>query len=66
MEGLGKKGDKNLIFKVDFEKAYDSLGWSFLKDVMQLMGFGDKWIEWMITCLYGSPSKEFQSERGIR
>lgn len=33
-----------LIFKADFEKTYDSVGWSFLYHVMQLMGFPQIWI----------------------
>ncbi|KAJ9541752.1 hypothetical protein OSB04_028258 [Centaurea solstitialis] len=31
---------KLFIFKVDFEKAFDNLGWSFLFDVMKQMEFG--------------------------
>lgn len=29
-----------MIFKVDFEKAYDSLSWDYLIDIMGIMGFG--------------------------
>ena len=32
-----------LLFKVDFEKAFDSVNWSFLLYVMEKMGFGVKW-----------------------
>jgi hypothetical protein len=31
-----------LIFKVDFEKAYDSVSWSFLDYMLQRFGFGPK------------------------
>jgi hypothetical protein len=31
------------MFKVDFEKAYDSVDWRFLDFVMQKMGFHEKW-----------------------
>ncbi|GJR43792.1 RNA-directed DNA polymerase, eukaryota [Tanacetum coccineum] len=34
---------QTLIFKVDFEKAYDSVRWDFLDDVLSKFGFGDKW-----------------------
>ncbi|XP_071727353.1 uncharacterized protein [Rutidosis leptorrhynchoides] len=33
---------KSLIFKVDFEKAFDCLSWDFLLEVMEIMGFGAK------------------------
>nr|GEU51453.1 RNA-directed DNA polymerase, eukaryota [Tanacetum cinerariifolium] len=66
---------KLLLFKVDFEKAFDSVNWSFLLDVMDKMGFGIKWRNWISACLTstsisvfinGSPTKEFKMERGLR
>ncbi|KHN18070.1 Putative ribonuclease H protein, partial [Glycine soja] len=33
-----------MVFKVDFEKAYDSVSWQFLLYMMGRMGFHDKWI----------------------
>jgi hypothetical protein len=39
-----KKIGKNcLIFKVDFEKAYDSVDWGFLDYMLCRFGFGVKW-----------------------
>lgn len=72
---LKKKKKKALIFKVDFEKAYDSLDWEFLVDCMRKMGFGDRWTRWIETCLKsstmsilinGSPTKEFRMGKGLR
>nr|GEX11649.1 hypothetical protein [Tanacetum cinerariifolium] len=40
-------GSKLLLFKVDFEKAFDSVSWPFLHDVMSQMGFGLKWRNWI-------------------
>nr|GEU66894.1 hypothetical protein [Tanacetum cinerariifolium] len=66
---------KLLLFKVDFEKAFDSVNWSFLIDIMRQMGFGSKWRGWISSCLSSasilvlvnvSPSKEFKLERGLR
>ncbi|XP_071726422.1 uncharacterized protein [Rutidosis leptorrhynchoides] len=64
-----------LIFKVDFEKAFDSLNWSFLFEVMECMGFGARWRSWIKSCLCsasisilinGSPTSEFHLGRGVR
>ncbi|GJV23278.1 putative RNA-directed DNA polymerase, eukaryota, reverse transcriptase zinc-binding domain protein [Tanacetum coccineum] len=66
---------KLLLFKVDFEKAFDSANWEFLLDIMRQMGFRHKWRRWIVACLSstsisilinGSPSKEFKLERGLR
>ena len=32
------------IFKIDFEKAFDSIKWSYLIWALEKMGFGKKWI----------------------
>ncbi|XP_071687414.1 uncharacterized protein [Rutidosis leptorrhynchoides] len=66
---------KTFLFKVDFSKAFDSLKWKFLFDIMRLMGFGSRWIKWIFSCLRyasisvlvnGSPTKEFKLEKGVR
>ncbi|XP_058780621.1 uncharacterized protein LOC131654295 [Vicia villosa] len=33
-----------LLFKVDFEKAYDSVNWPFLFWMLKKLGFGERWI----------------------
>ncbi|GKB24140.1 hypothetical protein Tco_0863541 [Tanacetum coccineum] len=38
---------KLLLFKVDFEKAFDSVSWDFFINVMKQMGFGHRWCEWI-------------------
>ncbi|XP_071712558.1 uncharacterized protein [Rutidosis leptorrhynchoides] len=69
------KREKGLIFKVDFEKAFDSLSWDFLEEMMSLMGFGLKWRKWIMSSLEsasisilvnGSPTCEFNLGRGVR
>lgn len=64
-----------LLFKVDFEKAFDNVNWSFFHDIMQQMGFGVKCRKWINMCINstsisvlvnGSPSREFKMERGLR
>lgn len=65
---------KCLVFKVDFEKAGDSINWRFLFYMLKRLGFNDKWI-WLIKgCLIssrvsilvnGSPTKEFSISKGL-
>ncbi|PWA62924.1 hypothetical protein CTI12_AA358850 [Artemisia annua] len=57
----------SLMLKVDFEKAFDTLNWSFLDSTMSQMGFSHKWRKWIHSCLdsafasiliNGSPTSE--------
>lgn len=66
---------KILFFKVDFDKAFDSLSWDFLDSVMNQMNFDWKWRRWIRGCLSsakasvlvnGAPTKEFDISRGVR
>jgi len=64
-----------MLFKVDFEKAYDSVGWGYLDAVMRKMSFPVLWRKWMKECVTtttalvlvnGSPTNEFPLQRGLR
>ncbi|GKA44549.1 RNA-directed DNA polymerase, eukaryota, partial [Tanacetum coccineum] len=64
-----------MVFKVNFAKAYDSIRWDFLEDVLTAFGFGPKWCSWIRGCLHsgmasvllnGSPSSEFQFYCGLK
>nr|GEX88094.1 RNA-directed DNA polymerase, eukaryota, reverse transcriptase zinc-binding domain protein [Tanacetum cinerariifolium] len=52
------KKKQSLVFKVDFEKAYDSVRWDFLDDILGKFGFGDKWRMWIQSCLKSSKVME--------
>ncbi|MCI19944.1 LINE-1 reverse transcriptase like, partial [Trifolium medium] len=63
------------MMKVDFEKAYDTISWSYLEDMMRRMGFSDIWIKWMRACIFnssmsilvnGSPTVDFKVGKGLR
>lgn len=40
-----------LIFKVDFEKAYDSVSWGFPDYMLHRFGFDSRWRKWMRSCV---------------
>jgi hypothetical protein len=42
-----------IILKSDFEKAYDRVHWVFLKEVMILKGFPNKWMDWVMQSVEG-------------
>nr|GEZ85850.1 RNA-directed DNA polymerase, eukaryota [Tanacetum cinerariifolium] len=42
-----RKNKKAMFFKVDFAKAYDSVRWDYLIDVLEAFGFGPTWCKWI-------------------
>ncbi|GKV24336.1 hypothetical protein SLEP1_g33963 [Rubroshorea leprosula] len=72
---MKSKRKKGVIFKADFEKAFDTVDWSYLDTMHYLLGFGEKWRSWIKECLSsasvsvlvnGSPTQEFNMQRGLR
>ena len=70
-----KKRIPGTLINLAFQKDYDSVNWSFLKLVMEKLGFGRIWIRWIMNCvtsasmsilLSGSPLKPFKMEKGLR
>ena len=70
-----KRKMPGLLLLVDFKKAFDSLRWSYMHDVLRHYGFGDNMKNW-IKVLYtnitsriinnGYISETFNLERGVR
>ncbi|GJW59143.1 RNA-directed DNA polymerase, eukaryota, reverse transcriptase zinc-binding domain protein [Tanacetum coccineum] len=48
-----------LLFKVDFQKAFDSVRWDHLDDILGKFGFGSKWRGWIRGCLHSSKASVF-------
>ncbi|GJW35020.1 RNA-directed DNA polymerase, eukaryota [Tanacetum coccineum] len=70
-----RKRKQAMIFKVDFAKAYDSVRWDYLMEVLQAFGFGPNWCKWVrgtlssamaSVLINGSPSEEFAFYRGLK
>ena len=45
---------QGVLFKLDFEKAYDMVNWDFLLEVLELRGFGERFISWIKALLVSS------------
>lgn len=63
-----------MFFKVDVAKAYDSVSWRFLEDMLKGFNFCGKWRKWIKACVEsasaavlvnGSPWGEFKLKRGL-
>ena len=71
-----KQGRKGLMaVKLDIEKAFDSMEWGFLLEIIKLLGFSSIWINWIYQCIStssfsilpdGSPFGFFQPSHGLR
>jgi hypothetical protein len=70
-----RRKDACMLFKVDFERAYDTVSWRFLEGMMSKMGFSKGWLRWMRACIFdstmsvlinGSPTVDFKVARGLR
>ena len=46
-----RTGEEGVVFKIDFEKAYDHVSWDFLDHVLEMKGFSLRWRKWMRGCL---------------
>ncbi|KAL5566610.1 hypothetical protein UlMin_029774 [Ulmus minor] len=75
VEDYRKRKKRGVIFKVDFEKAYDHVNWDFLDLVLEKKGFGARWRTWMRGCISsanfsiminGKPQGRFGASRGLR
>jgi hypothetical protein len=42
-----------VILKLDYEKAYDRVSWSFLEDMLISRGFGRTWVSWIMKVVKG-------------
>nr|GEW79873.1 hypothetical protein [Tanacetum cinerariifolium] len=72
MSWYKKKKINLMLFKVDFEKAFDIVSWKFLDHMLSSLGFGNKWHSCINICLHsvrasvlvnGSPTSEFSIKR---
>ncbi|XP_050212856.1 uncharacterized protein LOC126664492 [Mercurialis annua] len=72
---VNKRKDQVFLIKLDFKKAFDSISWNFILQMLSTMNFDPIWIKWITSffgsaqlsvLINGSPSKNFNMGRGVR
>ena len=72
---LHRKKLNGVIFKIDFEKAYDKVKWPFLLQTLRMKGFSDTWCRWVENFVSGGSvaikvnddvGNYFQTRKGLR
>ncbi|GJT89626.1 RNA-directed DNA polymerase, eukaryota, reverse transcriptase zinc-binding domain protein [Tanacetum coccineum] len=46
-----KQKIKKVAFKIDLQKAYDTIKWDFLRVVLEQFGFPKKMVKWIMVCV---------------
>lgn len=75
MHETKRGGMKGVVLKLDFEKAYDKISWTFLLKCLELYGFSTRWISWVEKVISGGTvsvkinnktGPYFVSHKGVR
>ena len=72
---LHRKKLNGVILKIDFEKAYDKVNWSFLQQTLRMKGFSSEWCALIDSFVLGGSvaikvnddtGRYFQTKKGLR
>jgi hypothetical protein len=72
---MHRKKENGLIFKIDFEKAYNKINWSFVQQTLRMKGFSPTWCRWITSFMEGGHvrikindqvGQNFQTKEGVR
>jgi hypothetical protein len=75
IKALHKANRPSLFLKLDIAKAFDTVRWDYLLEVLERMGFGPRWRGWISTLLStatssvlinGAQSRKFKHMTGLR
>jgi hypothetical protein len=72
---LHRAKTSSLFIKLDISKAFDSVSWAYLLEVLHHLGFRTRWLSWVCVTLSlatsrvllnGNPGIAFNHRRGLR
>jgi hypothetical protein len=72
---MHRKKQNGIIFKIDFEKAYEKVSWSFVQQTLRMKGFSSMWRRWVASFMEGghvgrtmndTVCQKFQTKKGVR
>jgi hypothetical protein len=72
---INSRRKTGVLLKLDLSRAFDSISWAFLFEVLRKMGFGELFLKWIALLLYtantkvvvnGVPGPRSQHARGLR
>ena len=72
---LHKKKRNGIVFKIEFEKAYDKIRWDFMQQTLRMKGFSPTWCSWIKAFVQGGNvgikvidqvGAYFQTKKGLR
>jgi len=75
VHSVHQSGEPEVIIKLDYEKIYDRVSWSFLFDMLEARGFDPVWINWIRQVVVGGSlgimvngeeSSYFKPGKGLR
>jgi hypothetical protein len=75
IKDLHRRKTPTLFVKLDIAKAFDSVSWAYLLEVLENLGFGNRWCDWIAITLAtsssrillnGIPGCPIKHERGLR
>ncbi|XP_059301911.1 uncharacterized protein LOC132053828 [Lycium ferocissimum] len=76
VRGYASKGiSARVMLKIDMRKAYDSVEWAYLEQILVCLKFPENFVKWIMKCvstisylvlINGGPTTPFQAKKGLR
>jgi hypothetical protein len=72
---MHRRKQDGLLVKIDFEKVYNKINWSFVQQTLRMKGFSPKWCQWVASFVEGGhmgirvndqDGTKFQTKKGVR